>query len=55
MSKKHRNRLQRGTDQRPSASEKKQEQVRKSAAELSKAQGSPADVASKHQRRFGHK
>lgn len=53
MSKKHRNRQERGEDQSPNTSEKTQEQVRKSMPQT-KAQGSPADVARKHQRRFGH-
>ncbi|MDJ1135309.1 hypothetical protein [Streptomyces iconiensis] len=40
--------------QNRSAEEQTQEQVRNSGMEQTKAQGSPADVARKHQRRFGH-
>ncbi|MFE6762646.1 hypothetical protein [Streptomyces sp. NPDC057689] len=56
---KNKNRKQGSQQDRSSQSEHAAEQARSTAAEArsamdSQAQGSPADVARKHQRRFGH-
>ncbi|MGW3426174.1 hypothetical protein [Streptomyces phaeochromogenes] len=56
---KHKNRKQGGQQDRSSQAERAQEQADRSSAEaqqspMSQAQGSPADVARKHQKRFGH-
>jgi hypothetical protein len=56
---KNKNRKQGGERDRSTQTERAQEQAQRSAAEaqrspMSQAQGSPADVARKHQRRFGH-
>ncbi|MBM7170361.1 hypothetical protein JQK87_18540 [Streptomyces sp. G44] len=56
---KNKNRKQGSQESRASAAERASEQARSAAAEAqsamqSQAQGSPADVARKHQRRFGH-
>ncbi|MCX4677939.1 hypothetical protein OG413_21925 [Streptomyces sp. NBC_01433] len=58
---KHKNRKQGSQQDRASASERGEEQAKSTAFESqnenqpqSQAQGSPADVARKHQRRFGH-
>ncbi|MBB5933508.1 hypothetical protein [Streptomyces zagrosensis] len=50
---------ERNQQQKASAAERSQQQAQKSAVEAqspgqAQAQGSPADVARKHQRRFGH-
>ena len=59
MGKSNKHRKQSGQQDRASAAERGQEEAQKSAFESqsrpqSQAQGSPADVARKHQRRFGH-
>lgn len=58
---KNKNRKQGGDQNRASASEQAQEQAKSSAEQAEQrvqsnvqAQGSPAEVARKHQRRFGH-
>ncbi|MFK4067952.1 hypothetical protein [Streptomyces sp. NPDC029674] len=56
---KNKNRKQGGEQNRASQAEQAQEQAKTSATEAqspmqAQAQGSPADVARKHQRRFGH-
>jgi hypothetical protein len=56
---KNKNRKQSGQPDRSSAAERGGEQAKSTAYESqaqpqSQAQGSPADVARKHQRRFGH-
>ena len=56
---KNKNRKQGGHQDRSSPAERAQEQAQRSSAQaqqspMSQAQGSPADVARKHQRRFGH-
>ncbi|MEV1048566.1 hypothetical protein [Streptomyces sp. NPDC049916] len=56
---KNKNRKQDSRSDRASASERGAEQAKSTAYESqgtssSQAQGSPADVARKHQRRFGH-
>ncbi|MFF4184112.1 hypothetical protein ACFYZ9_13060 [Streptomyces sp. NPDC001691] len=56
---KNKNRKSGGQQDRSSAAERGQEQAKSSAYESqampqAQAQGSPADVARKHQRRFGH-
>ncbi|MEV0255438.1 hypothetical protein AB0H82_14425 [Streptomyces sp. NPDC050732] len=56
---KNKNRKQGGEQNRASQAEQAQEQAKTSATDAqspmqSQAQGSPADVARKHQRRFGH-
>ncbi|MEU5895573.1 MULTISPECIES: hypothetical protein [Streptomyces] len=56
---KNKNRKQGGEQNRSSQAEQAQEQAKSTATEAqsplqSQAQGSPADVARKHQRRFGH-
>ncbi|MET9900589.1 hypothetical protein [Streptomyces sp. NPDC006446] len=56
---KNKNRKQGGHADRSSQAERAQEQAHRSSAEaqqspMSQAQGSPADVARKHQKRFGH-
>ncbi|MET8326029.1 hypothetical protein [Streptomyces sp. NPDC005181] len=56
---KNKNRKQSSQQDRASASERGAEQAKSTAYESqiqpqSQAQGSPADVARKHQRRFGH-
>ncbi|WP_328678815.1 hypothetical protein OG905_30295 [Streptomyces sp. NBC_00322] len=56
---KNKNRKQSGQQDRASAAERGGEQAKSTAYEShvqpqSQAQGSPADVARKHQRRFGH-
>ncbi|AZM52739.1 MULTISPECIES: hypothetical protein [Streptomyces] len=56
---KNKNRKQGSQENRASAAEQASEQAKSAAAEAqspmeSQAQGSPADVARKHQRRFGH-
>jgi hypothetical protein len=56
---KNKNRKQSGQQDRPSAGERGSEQAKSTAYESHapshpQAQGSPADVARKHQRRFGH-
>jgi hypothetical protein len=56
---KNKNRKQSGDQNRASAAEQAQEQAKSSASEAqstmeTQAMGSPADVARKHQRRFGH-
>ncbi|MEV5604798.1 hypothetical protein AB0L33_25495 [Streptomyces sp. NPDC052299] len=56
---KNKNRKQGSQQDRASQAERASEQARSTAAEAqssmqSQAQGSPADVARKHQRRFGH-
>ncbi|MCX4968777.1 hypothetical protein ACIGJO_01285 [Streptomyces sp. NPDC079020] len=56
---KHKNRKQGSQQDRASASERGEEQAKSTAFESqnqpqSQAQGSPSDVARKHQRRFGH-
>ncbi|CAM5228473.1 Small hydrophilic protein OS=Streptomyces alboniger OX=132473 GN=CP975_08995 PE=4 SV=1 [Streptomyces alboniger] len=56
---KNKNRKQGGEQSRSSQAEQAQEQARSAASDAqsaiqSQAQGSPADVARKHQRRFGH-
>ncbi|MEE1741086.1 hypothetical protein [Streptomyces sp. BE147] len=56
---KHKNRKQSSRQDRASASERGEEQAKSTAFESqnqpqSQAQGSPSDVARKHQRRFGH-
>ncbi|MFC8665355.1 MULTISPECIES: hypothetical protein [Streptomyces] len=56
---KNKNRKQGGQQDRSSQAERAQEQADRSSAEaqrspMSQAQGSPADVARKHQKRFGH-
>ncbi|MFE0103866.1 hypothetical protein [Streptomyces sp. NPDC059009] len=56
---KNKNRKQGGQQNRASSAEQAAEQAKSSATEAqsameSQAQGSPADVARKHQRRFGH-
>lgn len=53
------NKKSRNQEQNRSEAERGRESAEKSAAEatarpMSQAQGSPADVARKHQRRFGH-
>ncbi|AVZ77347.1 hypothetical protein SLUN_10085 [Streptomyces lunaelactis] len=56
---KNKNRKQSGQQDRSPAAERGSEQAKSTAYESqarpqSQAQGSPADVARKHQRRFGH-
>ncbi|MFD3310790.1 hypothetical protein [Streptomyces sp. NPDC058656] len=56
---KNKNRKHGGQQDRSSQAERAQEQADRSSAEaqqspMSQAQGSPADVARKHQKRFGH-
>ncbi|MFF3247900.1 hypothetical protein ACFYWY_30195 [Streptomyces sp. NPDC002870] len=56
---KNKNRKQSGQQDRSSPAERGSEQAKSTAYEShaqpqSQAQGSPADVARKHQRRFGH-
>ncbi|MCX4914168.1 MULTISPECIES: hypothetical protein [unclassified Streptomyces] len=55
---KNKNRKQGGQQDRSSQAERAQEQAQRSSTEaqspISQAQGSPADVARKHQKRFGH-
>lgn len=56
---KNKNRKQGAQQNRASAAEQASDQAKSAAAEAhsamqSQAQGSPADVARKHQRRFGH-
>ncbi|MFI1399140.1 hypothetical protein [Streptomyces sp. NPDC020681] len=56
---KNKNRKQGGQQDRASAAERGSEQAKTTAYESqaqpqSQAQGSPADVARKHQKRFGH-
>ncbi|QES41102.1 hypothetical protein DEJ49_08880 [Streptomyces venezuelae] len=56
---KNKNRKQGGQQDRSSQAEQAQEQAKSTAVDAqqsmqSQAQGSPADVARKHQRRFGH-
>ncbi|NLU67606.1 hypothetical protein [Streptomyces sp. HNM0574] len=51
---KHKKRDRKQQDDTRSAAEQIQDRVKGSATDQSKAQGSPADVARKHQRRFGH-
>ncbi|MEU5344430.1 MULTISPECIES: hypothetical protein [unclassified Streptomyces] len=56
---KNKNRKQGGQQDRSSQAERAKEQADRSSAEaqqspMSQAQGSPADVARKHQKRFGH-
>ncbi|MEU4089316.1 hypothetical protein ACWD4F_28550 [Streptomyces aureus] len=56
---KNKNRKQGGQQDRSSQAERAQEHAQRSSAQaqqspMSQAQGSPADVARKHQRRFGH-
>ncbi|MFF6997089.1 hypothetical protein ACFY93_19330 [Streptomyces sp. NPDC008313] len=56
---KNKNRKQGGDQQRSSQAEQAQERAQQHATEaqqssMSHAQGSPADVARKHQKRFGH-
>ncbi|NEB78158.1 hypothetical protein G3I40_23470 [Streptomyces sp. SID14478] len=57
---KNKNRKQGAQQDRSSAAEQAQEQAKSAASEaqsempLTQAQGSPADVARKHQKRFGH-
>ncbi|MEV6397643.1 hypothetical protein AB0M39_23210 [Streptomyces sp. NPDC051907] len=56
---KNKNRKQGGQQQARSAAERGSEQAKSTAYEhqtqpQTQAQGSPADVARKHQRRFGH-
>jgi hypothetical protein len=56
---KNKNRKQGGQQDRSSQAERAQEQAQRSSAQaqqsmMSQAQGSPADVARKHQKRFGH-
>ncbi len=56
---KNKNRKQGSQENRASAAERASEQAKSAAVEAqspmeSQAQGSPADVARKHQRRFGH-
>ncbi|MFE0174868.1 hypothetical protein ACFWZ2_21340 [Streptomyces sp. NPDC059002] len=56
---KNKNRKQGGQQNRASQAEQAQEQAKSAATDAqsaiqSQAQGSPADVARKHQRRFGH-
>ncbi|WP_030783929.1 hypothetical protein [Streptomyces sp. NRRL S-920] len=56
---KNKNRKQGSQENRASAAEQASEQAKSAAAEAqspmdTQAQGSPADVARKHQRRFGH-
>ncbi|MET8854956.1 MULTISPECIES: hypothetical protein [unclassified Streptomyces] len=56
---KNKNRKQGSHQDRSSQAERAQEQAQRSSAQaqqspMSQAQGSPADVARKHQRRFGH-
>jgi hypothetical protein len=56
---KNKNRKQGGQQDRSSQAERAQEQAERTSAEaqqspMSQAQGSPADVARKHQKRFGH-
>ena len=56
---KNKNRKQGGQQDRSSQAERAQERAQRSAVEaqqspMPQAQGSPADVARKHQRRFGH-
>jgi hypothetical protein len=56
---KNKSRKQGSQQDRASAAERAKEQAQTSAVEAesrvqSQAQGSPADVARKHQRRFGH-
>ncbi|WP_175420862.1 hypothetical protein [Streptomyces griseus] len=50
---KNKNRKQGGRNDRASTAERGTEEARSTAYE-SQAQGSPADVARKHQKRFGH-
>lgn len=56
---KHKNRKQSSQQNRGPASEQAAQEAKSSATEAqtpvqTQAQGSPADVARKHQRRFGH-
>ncbi|MEU7344091.1 hypothetical protein ABZ778_09200 [Streptomyces bacillaris] len=52
---KNKNRKQGSQHDRASASERSAEQAKSTAYESqTQAQGSPSDVARKHQRRFGH-
>jgi hypothetical protein len=56
---KNKNRKQGSARARVSQAEEAQEQAQRTATQaaqspVSQAQGSPADVARKHQRRFGH-
>lgn len=55
---KNKNRKQGGQQDRSSQAERAHEQAQRSSTEahtpMSQAQGSPADVARKHQKRFGH-
>ncbi|MCX4909441.1 hypothetical protein [Streptomyces sp. NBC_00878] len=56
---KNKNRKQGGQQDRSSQAERAQEQADRSSAEaqqspMSQAEGSPAHVARKHQKRFGH-
>ncbi|MFH8987386.1 hypothetical protein [Streptomyces sp. NPDC017940] len=56
---KNKNRKQAAQENRSSQAERASEEARTAAAEAqqamqTQAQGSPADVARKHQRRFGH-
>ncbi|WP_306333868.1 hypothetical protein [Streptomyces sp. KL118A] len=56
---KNKNRKQGGQQNRSSQAEQAQEQAKSTAVDAqspmqTQAQGSPADVARKHQRRFGH-
>ncbi|MEW2566384.1 hypothetical protein ACFU9Y_29610 [Streptomyces sp. NPDC057621] len=56
---KNKNRKQGGEQNRSSQPERAQEQSERSSAQerqspVSQIQGSPADVARKHQKRFGH-
>ncbi|GHA16319.1 hypothetical protein GCM10010372_14840 [Streptomyces tauricus] len=56
---KNKNRKQGGEQDRSSQPERAQEQSERSSAQaqqspVSQIQGSPADVARKHQKRFGH-
>ncbi|WP_327428022.1 hypothetical protein [Streptomyces sp. NBC_01236] len=56
---KNKNRKQGTQQDRSSQAERAQEQAQRSSSEaqqspISQAQGSPADVARKHQKRFGH-
>ncbi|MFC9848172.1 hypothetical protein [Streptomyces sp. NPDC127595] len=56
---KNKNRKQGGQQDRSSQAERAQEQAERSSTEaqqspMPQTQGSPADVARKHQKRFGH-
>lgn len=56
---KNKNRKQGGQQDRSSQAERAQEQAQRSSTEaqqspMPQAPGSPADVARKHQKRFGH-